>query len=63
MFLKVKRKTKYENRYHRKMGRLRVPVTRIKLAIFGLITIKTLYEYRRTYYGEVKSLKNCNLSA
>jgi len=62
MFLKIKRKTKYENRYHKKMGRLKVPVVRIKVFFFGLFPIKTLHEYRKTYYGEVKDLEDCKLS-
>jgi len=37
MIIKVKRKSRLENRYHKKMGRIQVKVTRIKLAIFGII--------------------------
>lgn len=60
-FLKVKRKTSIENRYSRKMGRLVTTVTRIKLHFLGF-PVKTLHEYRETYYGEIKELKNCDLS-
>lgn len=62
MILKVKRKTRLENRYSRKMGRLKVPVTRIRVYLFGIIPLKTIHEYRETYYGEVKSLEKCRLS-
>lgn len=60
--LKVKRKTKYENRFHRKMGALSVKVITIKLYLFNIIPIKTLYKYRETYHGEVKDVEDCKLS-
>lgn len=44
------------------MGKLECKVIRIKLFLFGIIPIKTLHEYRETYYGEVKDLENCKLS-
>lgn len=44
------------------MGRIKVPVTRIKLCLFGLIPIKTIHEYRQTYHGNVKTLEDCKLS-
>jgi len=56
----VKRKTKYENRYHPKMGRLKCRVTRVYKTIFG-IPYTELHAYRETYYGEVKDLKDCKL--
>ncbi len=59
--INIKRKTKYENRYHRNMGLLRCRVIRIYLCILGL-PMKTLHEYRKTYYGEVKDTKDCILS-
>ena len=61
MLFKVKRKTTTENRHGRNMGRLVCNVTRIKLYLFGIIPVKTLHEYRDTYYGEVKDLEDCNL--
>lgn len=57
---KVKRKTKSENRYHPKMGRLRCLVTRIQKTFLGF-PFTTLHEYRETYYGEVKDTKDCKL--
>tara|TARA_R110000782_G_scaffold261688_1_gene353459 strand:- start:211 stop:396 length:186 start_codon:yes stop_codon:yes gene_type:complete len=56
----IKRKTKNEKRYSRKMGLLDCNVTRIHKTIFG-IPFKQLHAYRETYYGEVKSLSECNL--
>jgi len=61
MFLKVKRKTRLENRYHKRMGVVKCRVIRIKIYIFGILPIKTLYKYRETYYGEIKDLKDCKL--
>ena len=60
--LSVKRKSKFENRYSPKMGRLITRVTSVKLWLFNCIPIKTLYKYRNTYYGEVKDVKDCNLN-
>jgi hypothetical protein len=54
----IKRKTRYENRYHPNMGRLKCRVTRIYKTLFG-IPIKEIYAYRETYYGEVKDLDEC----
>lgn len=61
-FLQVKRKTKTENRYSAKMGKLTTKVTYIKKYLTG-IPLKTIHKYRDTYYGEVKSCKDCNLSS
>ena len=58
---KVKRKHRFENRYHPNMGRINVKVTSIKLYLFGIIPIKTHYKYRETYYGEIKDCEDCNL--
>tara|TARA_Y100000815_G_scaffold275795_1_gene317849 strand:+ start:228 stop:506 length:279 start_codon:yes stop_codon:yes gene_type:complete len=60
--LKVKRKTKYENRYTQKMGRLQAKNTYIKKYFLGF-PIKTLHKYRETYYGKVKDCNDCELSA
>jgi len=60
--IKVKRKTKREPRYSKKMGRMITDVTRVKLFLFGVIPIKEVFAYRRTYYGEIKELKDCDLS-
>lgn len=58
---RIKRKTKYENRYHPKMGRLKCRVTRIYKTFLG-IKFRVLHKYRETYYGEIKSCYECNLS-
>lgn len=59
--INIKRESKYETVYHPNMGRLTVMVTRIYKCIMGFKT-KKLYEYRETYFGEVKETKNCVLS-
>lgn len=56
----IKRETKYEKRYSKKMGELTTKVTYIKKYVFGL-PIKTLHKYRETYYGEVKDCNDCML--
>ena len=58
--LYIKRKTKIENRFSQKMGRLITKVTYIKKYFLGL-PIKTLHKYRETYYGEVKNCEDCHL--
>ncbi|WP_452223252.1 hypothetical protein [Lacinutrix chionoecetis] len=59
--IQVKRRTKQENRFAPKMGRLNAKVTYIKKQFLG-ISIKTLHKYRETYYGEVKDCQDCVLS-
>lgn len=58
--LYIKRKTKSEKRYSRKMGELTTKVTYIKRYFMGL-PIKTMHKYRETYYGEVKNCDDCTL--
>lgn len=58
--LSIQRKTESENRYSKKMGRLRTRVTYVKRCVLGL-PIKTIHKYRETYYGEVKDCEDCNL--
>ena len=57
----VKRKTKIEKRYSKKMGQLTTRVTYIKKHFLGL-PVKTLHKYRETYYGEVKDCDDCVIS-
>ena len=59
---KVKRKTKYENRFSPQMGRLRTRNTYIRKYFLG-IPLRTIHKYRETYYGEVKDCKDCVLEA
>lgn len=59
--IKIKRKTKQENRFAPKMGRLNAKVTYVKKLFLGM-PIKTLHKYRETYYGEVKDCKDCILA-
>lgn len=54
----IKRKTKTEKRYSKKMGELTAKVTYIKKRFLGL-PIKTLHKYRETYYGEMKNCDDC----
>ena len=56
--IEIRRKTKSEKRYSRKMGQLTTNVTHIEKRVLGL-SIKTLHKYRKTYYGEVKSCDDC----
>lgn len=58
----IRRKTKTENRFSPKMGRLITNVTYIKKYFLG-IPIETLHNYRNTYYGKVKDCEACRLSA
>ena len=60
--IKAKRSSKFENRYHPKMGRVNARVVRIQKALLGVIPIKTLHKYRETYQGEIKDCKDCKLS-
>lgn len=59
--IQIKRKTKTEKRYSKKMGELIVQVTYIKKHLLGL-PIKTLHKYRETYYGSIKDCNECSLS-
>ncbi len=59
-FISVKRQTKTEKRYSRKMGELTTKVIYIRQYFMGL-PVRTLHKYRETYYGEVKDCQDCNL--
>lgn len=59
--ISIKRVTKPEIRFTKKMGALSTNVTYIKKFIFN-IPIITLHKYRETYYGEVKDCKNISLA-
>ncbi|MCM5661848.1 hypothetical protein [Galbibacter mesophilus] len=61
-FITVKRRTKLEKRYSKKMGSISVKVTYVKKHLLGL-PMKTLHKYRETYYGKVKDCKDCVLTA
>lgn len=58
----IRRKTKTEHRYHRKMGKLITQVTKIQKILFGVLPIKTIHEYRETYHGKVKDCEDCKIS-
>ncbi|MDO6490028.1 MAG: hypothetical protein ABJD66_14855 [Cellulophaga sp.] len=58
--IQVKRKSKVEKRYTKRMGQLVAKVTYVKKYVLG-IPVKTLYKYRQTYYGEIKDCKDCHL--
>ena len=60
--IRIRRKTKYENRFHPKMGRIKCKVTKIQKILLGIIPLKTLHHYRETYYGKVKDVDTCKLS-
>ncbi|MCK0178960.1 hypothetical protein MWU50_06645 [Flavobacteriaceae bacterium S0862] len=59
--ISIKRETKPETRFTRKMGALSVRVTYIKKQFLS-IPYKTLHKYRETYYGEVKDCEDCVLA-
>ncbi|RZS99742.1 hypothetical protein [Aquimarina brevivitae] len=61
-FIRVRRRTKTEKRYHKKMGILTTQVTYIK-KYAGLLPLRTLHKYRMTYYGEVKDCRHCSISS
>lgn len=56
MILKIKRKTKWGNYYNKEEGMCSKPLTKIKLTLFGLISIKTLHRYRKEYNGLILSI-------
>ncbi|UNY99233.1 hypothetical protein MQE36_02545 [Zhouia spongiae] len=57
----VKRRTRLEKRYTKKMGNFTTRVTYIRKHILGF-PIKTLHKYRETYYGKVKDCEDCILA-
>ena len=59
--IQVKRKTRNEKRYTKAMGNFTTRVTYVNKYILGF-TVKQLYKYRETYYGEVKDCDACVLS-
>ncbi|SDR66743.1 hypothetical protein SAMN04515667_0143 [Formosa sp. Hel1_31_208] len=59
--ISIKRETKLEVRFTRKMGELTTNVTYIKKQ-FLKIPYKTIHKYRETYYGEVKDCENISLA-
>lgn len=59
--ISIKRETKTEGRFTKKMGVLLTDVTYIKKQFLS-IPYKTLHKYRETYYGEVKDCEDCQLA-
>ena len=59
--ISIKRETKPEARFTKKMGVLTTNVTYIKKQ-FMSIPYKTLHRYRETYYGEIKDCKTIKLA-
>ncbi|WP_179344205.1 hypothetical protein [Winogradskyella ursingii] len=59
--ISIKRQTKLEGRFTKKMGALTTNVTYIKKQFLN-IPIKTLHKYRETYYGEIKDCEDCRLA-
>lgn len=60
--LTIKRQTKNKKFYSKKMGMINVPVTYIRKYLLGF-RLKTIHQYRETYYGEVKNCEDCNIYA
>ena len=61
-FIKIRRKTKLEKRYSKKMGSISVKVTYIRKHLLG-IPLRTIHKYREPYYGTIKDCKDCTLTA
>jgi len=59
--INVKRKTQQEGRFSEKMGSFTTNVTYIKKRFLS-VPFKTLYKYRETYYGKIKSCDDCNIA-
>jgi len=59
--ISIKRETKQEGRFSKRMGVLTTNVTYIKKQFLS-IPYKTLYKYRDTYYGEVKDCDDCRVA-
>lgn len=60
--ISIKRETKPEGRFTRKMGSFTTNVTYIKKHFLNFVPIKTVHKYRETYYGKVKDCEECNLA-
>ncbi|MDP2541634.1 hypothetical protein CSC81_09760 [Tenacibaculum discolor] len=60
--IKIKRETRLEKRFSRKMGKLYTNVTYIKKMFLNIIPLETVHKYRETYYGEVKDCEDCVLA-
>ncbi|PIB27290.1 hypothetical protein [Maribacter sp. 4G9] len=59
--ISIRRRTKKERRYTKKMGVLYTDVTYIKKYALGF-PFKTLHKYRGTYYGKIKGCEDCVLA-
>ncbi|MGJ8547944.1 hypothetical protein [Winogradskyella wichelsiae] len=59
--ISIKRETKTEGRFTKKMGVLQTNVTYIKKQFLS-IPYKTIHKYRETYYGEIKDCEDCQLA-
>ena len=59
--ISIKRETKIEGRFTKKMGSLQTNVTYIKKQFLS-IPYKTIHKYRETYYGEIKDCEDCLLA-
>ena len=59
--ISIKRETKVEGRFTKKMGVLQTNVTYIKKQFLS-IPYKTLHKYRETYYGDIKDCDDCELA-
>ncbi len=60
--INIKRETRLEKRFSKKMGKLHTNVTYIKKMFLNIIPLETVHKYRETYYGEVKDCKDCVLA-
>jgi hypothetical protein len=59
--ISIRRRTRNEKRFSKKMGILTTKVVYIQ-KIFLNIPFKTLHKYRETYYGEMKDCEDCQIA-
>ncbi len=60
--ISVRRKTKNEKRFSKKMGILTTKVVYIRRHFLN-IPVKTIHKYRETYYGKMKDCEDCVIAA
>ncbi|WP_028871610.1 hypothetical protein [Psychroserpens burtonensis] len=59
--ISIKRETRAELRFTKKMGELTTNVTYIKKQFLS-IPYKTIHKYRETYYGKIKDCETISLA-
>jgi hypothetical protein len=59
--ISIRRKTRNEKRFSKKMGILTTKVVYIQKRFLN-VPFKTLHKYRETYYGEMKDCEDCQIA-